>query len=143
MVEKEGTKDEEEAKKAYQAAREHSDHTAQKAIGDKVSSALIDRVDAMLQKLEKEIDDVDAKIGDRWRLLDRTMNFEQHLVFAFLFCEHVQNIYVAGDRVIIDLLCKPFSMDEDINVKQRQNTLSLPFAFYSLQRRCLHVTMDL
>ncbi|KAK8662091.1 hypothetical protein V6N13_091679 [Hibiscus sabdariffa] len=44
MVEKEGTEDEEEAKKAYQAAREHSDHTAQKAIGDKVSSALIDRV---------------------------------------------------------------------------------------------------
>ncbi|KAK8507862.1 hypothetical protein V6N13_140605 [Hibiscus sabdariffa] len=71
MVEKEGTEDEEEAKKAYQAAREHSDHTAQKAISDKVSSALIDRVDAMLQKLEKEIDDVDAKIGDRWRLLDR------------------------------------------------------------------------
>ncbi|KAK8627739.1 hypothetical protein V6N13_135341 [Hibiscus sabdariffa] len=52
-------------------------------------------------------------------------------------------IYVAGDRVIIDPLCKPFSMDEDINVKQRHNTLSLPFAFYSLQRRCLHVTMDL
>ncbi|XP_039034821.1 mitochondrial proton/calcium exchanger protein-like [Hibiscus syriacus] len=71
MVEKEGTEEEEEAKKAYQAAREHSDYTAQKAIGDKVSSALIDRVDAMLQKLEKEIDDVDAKIGDRWRLLDR------------------------------------------------------------------------
>ncbi|GMI63445.1 leucine zipper-EF-hand-containing transmembrane protein 2 [Hibiscus trionum] len=70
MVEKEGTEDEEEAKKAYKAAREHSDYTAQKAIGDKVSSALIDRVDAMLQKLEKEIDDVDAKIGDRWRLLD-------------------------------------------------------------------------
>ncbi|KAL4325202.1 hypothetical protein GQ457_11G005610 [Hibiscus cannabinus] len=71
MVEKEGTEDEEEAKKAYQAAREHSDYTAQKAISDKVSSRLIDRVDAMLQKLEKEIDDVDAKIGDRWRLLDR------------------------------------------------------------------------
>ena len=29
------------------------------------------QVDAMLQNLEKEIDDVDAKIGDRWRLLDR------------------------------------------------------------------------
>ena len=29
------------------------------------------QVDAMLQKLEKEIDDVDAKIGDKWRLLDR------------------------------------------------------------------------
>ncbi|KAM0022024.1 hypothetical protein Hanom_Chr12g01065661 [Helianthus anomalus] len=25
----------------------------------------------MLQKLEKEIDDVDAKIGDRWGVLDR------------------------------------------------------------------------
>ena len=25
----------------------------------------------MLQNLEKEIDDVDAKIGDRWQLLDR------------------------------------------------------------------------
>lgn len=71
MVEKEGTEGEEEAKKAYKAAREDSDHTAEKAIDDKVSSALIDRVDAMLQKLEKEIDDVDAKIGDRWRLLDR------------------------------------------------------------------------
>ncbi|XVF30221.1 hypothetical protein REPUB_Repub16aG0039000 [Reevesia pubescens] len=71
MVEKEGTEGEEEAKKAYKAARESSDHTAEKEIGDKVSSALIDRVDAMLQKVEKEIDDVDAKIGDRWRLLDR------------------------------------------------------------------------
>lgn len=29
------------------------------------------QVDGMLQKLEKEIDDVDAEIGDRWRLLDR------------------------------------------------------------------------
>ena len=28
------------------------------------------QVDAMLHKLEKEIDDVDAKIGDRWRLLE-------------------------------------------------------------------------
>ncbi|XP_022744782.1 mitochondrial proton/calcium exchanger protein-like [Durio zibethinus] len=71
MVEKEGTDGEEEAKKAYKAAREDSDHTAEKAIGHKASSALIDRVDAMLQKLEKEIDDVDAKIGNRWRLLDR------------------------------------------------------------------------
>ena len=29
----------------------------------------------MLHKLEKEIDDVDAKIGDRWRLLDRLSIF--------------------------------------------------------------------
>lgn len=28
----------------------------------------------MLQNLEKEIDDVDAKIGDRWQLLDRWLN---------------------------------------------------------------------
>uniref|UniRef100_A0A6M2ETX5 EF-hand domain-containing protein n=1 Tax=Populus davidiana TaxID=266767 RepID=A0A6M2ETX5_9ROSI len=71
MVDKEGTEGEEETKKAYKAAREESDHAAGTDISGKVSSALIDRVDAMLQKLEKEIDDVDAKIGDRWRLLDR------------------------------------------------------------------------
>ncbi|KAK1557896.1 hypothetical protein Q3G72_033820 [Acer saccharum] len=71
MVDKEGTEGEEETKKAYRAAREETDDDAEKDVDDKVSSALIDRVDAMLQKLEKEIDDVDAKIGDRWRLLDR------------------------------------------------------------------------
>lgn len=71
MVEKEGTDGEEEAIRAYIASRDESDHAAELAVGDKVSSALIDRVDAMLQNLEKEIDDVDAVIGDRWRLLDR------------------------------------------------------------------------
>ncbi|KAF5205887.1 Letm1 domain-containing protein letm2 protein [Thalictrum thalictroides] len=71
MVEKEGTEGEEEAKKAYRAASEVSEQAAETTVDDKVSSALIDRVDAMLQNLEKEIDDVDAKIGDRWRLLDR------------------------------------------------------------------------
>lgn len=71
MVDKEGT-DEVEAMKAYKAAREESDQASDLAVhDDEVSSALVDRVDAMLQKLEKEIDDVDAKIGDRWRLLDR------------------------------------------------------------------------
>ncbi|KAK6156438.1 hypothetical protein DH2020_010686 [Rehmannia glutinosa] len=71
MVEKEATDGEEEARKAYRAAREVSDAAAESTAGDKVSAQLINRVDAMLQKLEKEIDDVDAKIGDRWRLLDR------------------------------------------------------------------------
>ncbi|XP_048324885.2 uncharacterized protein LOC107410664 [Ziziphus jujuba] len=71
IVEKGGTEGEEQAKIAYKAARKDSDQAAEMAKGDKVSTALIDRVDAMLQKLEKEIDDVDAKIGDRWRLLDR------------------------------------------------------------------------
>ena len=34
----------------------------------------VSQVDTMLQTLEKEIDDVDAKIGDRWRLLDRFLH---------------------------------------------------------------------
>uniref|UniRef100_A0ACD5TAP8 Uncharacterized protein n=1 Tax=Avena sativa TaxID=4498 RepID=A0ACD5TAP8_AVESA len=71
MLEREGTEGEEEAKKAYKAAREESDDAEEVAAEEKVSSALIDKVDAMLQELEKEIDDVDAQIGNRWQLLDR------------------------------------------------------------------------
>lgn len=71
MVEKEGTDGEKDAMKAYIAAREESDHATEVAEADEVSSALVERVDAMLQNLEKEIDDVDAIIGDRWKLLDR------------------------------------------------------------------------
>ncbi|XP_074588042.1 uncharacterized protein LOC141843922 [Curcuma longa] len=71
MLEKEGTEGEEDAKKAYKAAREETDHVTEIAAADKVSSRLIDKVDAMLQELEKEIDDVDARIGDRWQILDR------------------------------------------------------------------------
>ncbi|XP_042382249.1 mitochondrial proton/calcium exchanger protein-like [Zingiber officinale] len=71
MLEKEGTEGEEDAKKAYKAAREETDHVTEVAAADKVSSRLIDKVDAMLQELEKEIDDVDARIGDRWQILDR------------------------------------------------------------------------
>ncbi|XP_024389088.1 uncharacterized protein [Physcomitrium patens] len=74
MVEKEGTDGEEEARKAfYHAARPTQNHEEEdpKSPADHVSSALIERVDAMLHKLEKELDDVDLKIGDRWRILDR------------------------------------------------------------------------
>lgn len=39
----------------------------------------------MLQKLEKEIDDVDAKIGDRWRLLDR------HVLCLWIMCTLISN----------------------------------------------------
>ncbi|CAM0955647.1 unnamed protein product [Alopecurus aequalis] len=74
MLEREGTEGEEEAKKAYKAAREESDDSAEVAAEEKVSSALIDKVDAMLQELEKEIDDVDAQIGNRWQLLDRDLD---------------------------------------------------------------------
>lgn len=45
------------------------------------------QVDAMLQNLEKEIDDVDAKIGDRWRLLDRCLIDYHHTSrFIILWC---------------------------------------------------------
>jgi LETM1 and EF-hand domain-containing protein 1 len=44
MVDKEGTEGEEEAKKAYKAAREESDQAAETAISDKIYSALINRV---------------------------------------------------------------------------------------------------
>ncbi|KAG8375866.1 hypothetical protein BUALT_Bualt09G0003600 [Buddleja alternifolia] len=71
MVDKDGTHGEAEAMKAYKAVRDESEDGAEVPEHDKVSSALIDQVDAMLQNLEKEIDDVDAKIGDHWRVLDR------------------------------------------------------------------------
>ncbi|KAE8818047.1 Ca2+ binding protein cbp1 [Hordeum vulgare] len=71
MLEREDTEGAEEAKKAYMAVRGESDDTTEVASEEKVSSALIDKVDAMLQGLEKEIDDVDAQIGNRWQLLDR------------------------------------------------------------------------
>jgi len=44
MLEKEGTEGEEEAKRAYIAAREESDHQAEAAAEEKVSSALIEKV---------------------------------------------------------------------------------------------------
>lgn len=44
MVEKEGTETEEEAKKAYRAAREDSNDTAERTVDAKVSSALINKV---------------------------------------------------------------------------------------------------
>ncbi|CAN6337437.1 unnamed protein product [Urochloa humidicola] len=71
MLEKEGAEGEEEAKKAYFAAREEPDHDAEVTAEENVSSALIEKVDAMLQELEKEIDDVDEQIGNRLQLLDR------------------------------------------------------------------------
>eukprot|EP00850_Spirogloea_muscicola_P019244 SM000187S03861 [mRNA] locus=s187:52808:57172:+ [translate_table: standard] len=71
MVDKEGSDSASAAREAYKAARHESDKAAEAAAENTVSSALINRVDKMLHKLEKELDDVDAKIGDRWRILDR------------------------------------------------------------------------
>ncbi|GFP87135.1 letm1 and ef-hand domain-containing protein 1 mitochondrial [Phtheirospermum japonicum] len=70
-VDQDGTDGEVEAMKAYKAARDESEDGAEVSEHNMVSSALINKVDAMLQNLEKEIDDVDAKIGDHWRILDR------------------------------------------------------------------------
>lgn len=91
VVEKEGTDGEADALKAYRAAREESDNAAEVAVGDKVSSALIDRVDAMLQELEKEIDDVDATIGDHWQLLDRDFDGKvtpEEVAAAAMYLKH-------------------------------------------------------
>ncbi|KNA22102.1 hypothetical protein SOVF_036940 [Spinacia oleracea] len=113
MVEKEGTDGEADALKAYKAAREESDHAAEVAVGDKVSSALIDRVDAMLQKLEKEIDDVDAKIGDRWQLLDRDFDGKvtpEEVVAAAMYLKH------RFGKEGIEELISSLSKDKDGNI---------------------------
>ncbi|KAK8511029.1 hypothetical protein V6N11_046354 [Hibiscus sabdariffa] len=63
MVEKKGADGGKDAVKAYRAARQEIDRSSEVSKSDKV--------DAMLQKLKKEINDDEAKIGDHWRLLDR------------------------------------------------------------------------
>ncbi|XP_047981076.1 mitochondrial proton/calcium exchanger protein-like isoform X2 [Salvia hispanica] len=78
MVDRDGTDGEEQAMKAYKAARDESKDDAEVPEQNNVSSALVDKVEDMLQKLEKEIDDVDAKIGDQWRILDRAPNLGTH-----------------------------------------------------------------
>ncbi|MFQ6632428.1 hypothetical protein Gotur_009702 [Gossypium turneri] len=71
MVEKKRPDGEKDVIKAYRAAREGIDHSSEVSESDAVSSVFIEKVEAMLQSLDKEIDDVDAKTGDNLRLLDR------------------------------------------------------------------------
>ncbi|KAB2067428.1 hypothetical protein ES319_A09G225300v1 [Gossypium barbadense] len=71
MVERKHPDGEKDVIKAYRAAREGFDHSSEVSESDTVSSVLMEKVDAMLQSLDKEIDDVDAKMGDNLRLLDR------------------------------------------------------------------------
>ncbi|KAI4350191.1 hypothetical protein L6164_004667 [Bauhinia variegata] len=107
MVEKEGTNDEKDARKAYKAAREEHEDTTELAAGDEVSSALIEKVDAMLQNLEKEIDDVDAKIGDGWRLLDRDYDGKvtpEEVAAAALYLKNTLD--KEGVQELISNLCK-------------------------------------
>lgn len=51
----------------------------------------------MLQKLEKEIDDVDAKIGDQWRILDRYLL----IFFSFFLMFIISCIYCSCIFVLI------------------------------------------
>ncbi|XP_057527863.1 uncharacterized protein LOC130806699 isoform X1 [Amaranthus tricolor] len=132
MVEKEGTDGEAEALKAYKAAREESDNAAEVAIADKVSSALINRVDAMLQKLEKEIDDVDAKIGDRWQLLDRDFDGKvtpEEVAAAAMYLKHtfgkegvqelISNLSKDGDgKILVEDIVRLGSQADDDNTTE-------------------------
>ncbi|KAG4185149.1 hypothetical protein ERO13_A09G213622v2 [Gossypium hirsutum] len=79
MVERKHPDGEKDVIKAYRAAREGFDPSSEVSESDAVSSVLMEKVDAMLQSLDKEIDDVDAKMGDNLRLLDRS---------KIMFCYH-------------------------------------------------------
>ncbi|KAE8694917.1 pentatricopeptide repeat-containing protein [Hibiscus syriacus] len=135
MVDKEdGQKD---AIKAYRAAREESDHSSEVSHGDEVSSALIDKVDAMLQNLEKEIDDVDAKIGDGWRVLDRDHDGKvtpeevaavAHYLKNTLAKEGVQELIsnLSKDRdgkVLVEDIVKLGSLMEDDNSAEEEGRM--------------------
>lgn len=134
MVEKEGTDGEADALKAYKVAREESDHAAEMGVGDQVSSALINRVDAMLQKLEKEIDDVDAIIGDRWQLLDRDFDGKvtpEEVAAAAMYLKHtldeegieelISNLSKDGDgKILVEDIVKLGSGAEDDNTTELQ-----------------------
>ncbi|KAL1803461.1 hypothetical protein ACET3Z_032108 [Daucus carota] len=56
--------------KAHGAAQEENSIDAESDIGDTVSSALLNRANGMLQKLEKETYGVGAKISYRGRVLE-------------------------------------------------------------------------
>ncbi|KAK7359113.1 hypothetical protein VNO77_01059 [Canavalia gladiata] len=129
MVEKEGSNGKKDAFKAYKAAREEHEHATESGKGDKVSSALIERVDSMLQNLEKEIDDVDAKIGDRWRLLDRDYDGKvtpEEVASAAMYLkdtlgkegiqELVSNLSKDRDgKILVEDIVKLGSWREDVN----------------------------
>ncbi|KAL2330138.1 hypothetical protein Fmac_017719 [Flemingia macrophylla] len=132
MVGKEGTEDKQEAMKAYKAARKESDGAIEAAISDKVSSALVDRVDTMLQTLEKEIDDVDSKIGDRWRLLDRDYDGKvapEEVVSAAMYLkdtlgkegiqELLSNLSKDSDgKILVEDIVKLANQKEDANTDE-------------------------
>lgn len=132
MVEKEGTDGEKEAIRAYRAAREENDHASEANERDNVSSALIEKVDSMLQNLEKEIDDVDAKIGNHWRLLDRDYDGKvtpEEVAAAAMYLkdtlgkegvqELISNLSKDGDgKILVEDIVKLGSRTEDGNTAE-------------------------
>ncbi|XP_065860827.1 uncharacterized protein [Euphorbia lathyris] len=132
MVEKEGTDGEQEAIKAYRAAREDSDRASEVDDHNDVSSALIERVDAMLQNLEKEIDHVDAEIGDRWRILDRDYDGKvtpEEVAAAAIYLkdtlgkdgvqELISNLSKDGDgKILVEDIVRLGSRIEDTNTAE-------------------------
>ncbi|XVE80831.1 hypothetical protein DITRI_Ditri15bG0011900 [Diplodiscus trichospermus] len=136
MVEKEGTDGEKDVIKAYRAAREDGDHSREVSESDEVSSVLIEKVDAMLQNLEKEIDDVDAKIGDRWRLLDRDHDGKvtpEEVAAAAIYLkdtlgkegvqELISNLSKDKDgKILVEDIVKLGSQTEDDNSTEEERT---------------------
>jgi hypothetical protein len=78
MLEKEGTEGEEEAKKAYMAAREESGHADEDAAEEKVSSALI-------EKVRNPFTHVIPYLISLWLKLVRYV-FNLSLLLKFFFC---------------------------------------------------------
>ncbi|ONK77286.1 uncharacterized protein A4U43_C02F4980 [Asparagus officinalis] len=132
LLEKEGTDGEEEAKKLYKAARDEATEVASE---DKVTSALQDRIDSMLQSLEKEIDDVDAKIGNRYNLLDRDHDGKvtpEEVATAAMYLkdtlgkESVQELInnLSRDRdgkILVEDIVKLASQAEEVNDDEIEN----------------------
>jgi LETM1 and EF-hand domain-containing protein 1 len=136
IVDKEGIGSEKDALRAYKAALEENDQIAEEAEGNEVSSALVERVDAMLQNLEKEIDDVDAKIGDGWRLLDRDYDGKitpEEMAGAATYLkdalgrEGVQELISnlpkdADGKILVEDIVKLSSWKEDDNTTEERRT---------------------
>lgn len=92
MVEKEGIVDEEEVCCVYCVVREDSDRVVEEVFGLKVLFVFISWIDVMFYKLEKDLDDVDVKIGDRWKILDRDFDGKvilEEVVIVVMFLKDI------------------------------------------------------
>lgn len=91
----------ENANEAYVAAK------GSKSARSSVSSALMKKINAILKELTKEINDVDAAIGDGWQLLDRDDDGKvtsEEVAAAATYLKH--NLDNAGIEELIGSLSK-------------------------------------